>query len=239
MGSSCLAPILSRKEKRLLTWRARAFIVRGKGYNPYAWVRVKVSGECMAEIEKVEPKRLQVGEFAKTIGKTVRALHLYEELGLLHPVSRSKGGFRLYDDASVERARWIVKLQGIGFTLAQIQGFVADFEAAKSGRVAANQAREIFSDKLADLRFQIEKLQASERDLVEAVEYLNQCHGCDEQYSPASCVDCDHNGHAPDEVPELFAGLSEAASPYHVDADSLHRGRNDEAQESAKKSNER
>ena len=193
----------------------------------------------MPESPKTEPKRLQVGEFAKTIGKTVRALHLYEELGLLHPVSRSKGGFRLYDDASIERARWIVKLQGIGFTLAQIQGFVADFEAAKSGRVAANQAREIFSDKLADLRSQIAKLQNSERDLVEAVEYLNQCGSCDEQqYSPASCIDCSHNGHEPDEVPELFAGLSEAASPYHVDADSLHRGRNDEAPEPKAAGNE-
>lgn len=192
----------------------------------------------MSESIKIEPKRLQVGEFAKSIGKTVRALHLYEELGLLHPVSRSKGGFRLYDDASVERARWIVKLQGIGFTLAQIQGFVADFEAAKSGRVAANQAREIFSDKLADLRRQIEKLQTSERDLVDAVEYLNQCHSCDEQFSPASCVDCSHNGHEPDEVPELFAGLSEAATPYHVEADSLHRNRNDEIPESAEERKE-
>ena len=192
----------------------------------------------MSESVKIEQKRLQVGEFAKSIGKTVRALHLYEELGLLHPVSRSKGGFRLYDDASVERARWIVKLQGIGFTLAQIQGFVADFEAAKSGRVAAYQAREIFSDKLADLRRQIEKLQTSERDLVDAVEYLNQCHGCDEQYLPASCVDCSHNGHEPDEVPELFAGLSEAATPYHVEADSLHRNRSEEIPESTEERKE-
>lgn len=178
----------------------------------------------MSQSQKTEPKRLQVGEFAKTIGKTVRALHLYEELGLLRPVSRSKGGFRLYDDASVERAQWIVKLQGIGFTLAQIQGFVADFEAAKSGRVAANQAREIFSARLADLRSQIEKLQNSERDLVEAVEYLNHCKSCAEHYSPASCVDCSHNGQ---EAPELFAGLSEAARPY-VDAETLHRTKSNE-----------
>jgi DNA-binding transcriptional MerR regulator len=184
----------------------------------------------MSDSANTVPKRLQVGEFAKVIGKTVRALHLYEELGLLRPVSRSKGGFRLYDDASIERARWIVKLQGIGFTLAQIQGFVADFEAAKSGRVAANQAREIFSDKLAELRAQIAKLQTSERDLVDAVEYLDQCSGCSEEYSPASCVDCAQQGHEPDAVPELFAGLSEAAAPsrYDVNADSLHRNRNDQ-----------
>ena len=184
----------------------------------------------MSESHKTEPKRLQVGEFAKTIGKTVRALHLYEELGLLQPVSRSKGGFRLYDDASVERARWIVKLQGIGFTLAQIQGFVADFEAAKSGRVAANQAREIFGAKLAELRAQITKLQTSESDLVDAVDYLNHCTACPDHYSPASCMDCSQHGEEPEVVPGLFAGLSEAATPYHVDAESLHRSTNNEPQ---------
>ena len=37
---------------------------------------------------------LKVGELAKRTGKTVRAVHLYEELGLLTPAVRSKGGFR-------------------------------------------------------------------------------------------------------------------------------------------------
>lgn len=193
----------------------------------------------MSETHKSDPKRFQVGEFAKTIGKTVRALHLYEELGLLRPVSRSKGGFRLYDDASIERARWIVKLQGIGFTLAQIQGFVADFEAAKSGRVAANQAREIFGAKLADLREQINRLQSSERDLVDAVNYLNGCSTCPDSNSPASCVDCEQISHESDEAPELFAGLTEAATPpYHVGTESLHRAKTDEPFETLPERNE-
>ena len=193
----------------------------------------------MVKSQNTEPKRLQVGEFAKSIGKTVRALHLYEELGLLHPVTRSKGGFRLYDDASVERAQWIVKLQGIGFTLAQIQGFVAEFEAAETGRVAANKAREVFSDKLSGLRAQIAKLQTTEQDLVEAIDYLNKCSGCDDQYTPASCVDCSQQGHEPDDVPQLFAGLSEAANPYHVDAESLRRTQNDARDGTSPKGGER
>ena len=35
---------------------------------------------------------LKVGELARRTGKTVRAIHLYEELGLLTPAVRSKGG---------------------------------------------------------------------------------------------------------------------------------------------------
>ncbi len=165
----------------------------------------------MSETQK-KPKRLQVGEFAKTVGKTVRALHLYEELGLLKPVDRSKGGFRLYDETSIERARWIVKLQGIGFTLAQIQVFVADFEAAATGRVATSQARVVFTEKLADVQAQLEKLRRSEADLIEALNYLDGCHNCSRDLPPAGCRDCDQHGHSPDEVPHLFAGLSEGAT---------------------------
>ena len=42
-------------------------------------------------------KQMKVGDLSRQTGKTVRALRLYEELDLLHPVARSHGGFRLYD----------------------------------------------------------------------------------------------------------------------------------------------
>ena len=76
---------------------------------------------------------MRVGELAKAVGKTVRAMHLYEELGLLEPRARSEGGFRLYGPEAVDRIHWIVKLQAIGFTLAEIQGFVEDFQARRLG----------------------------------------------------------------------------------------------------------
>lgn len=175
---------------------------------------------------KAQSKWLQVGEFARTVGKTVRALHLYEELGLLLPVGRSKGGFRLYDENSIERARWIVKLQGIGFTLAQIQGFVEDFESAKTGKAATTRAGETFRAKLDELRDQIAKLQACESDLVDALAYLDGCANCEKAPSPAKCQECEQNE---SEAPELIAGLSESASDYHVNAKSLHRAKNDES----------
>ena len=46
---------------------------------------------------------LKIGELARRTGKTVRAVHLYEELGLLAPAVRSKGGFRLYHGRAVTR----------------------------------------------------------------------------------------------------------------------------------------
>src|SRR4051812_45582301 len=48
---------------------------------------------------------LQVGDLAKQSGKTVRAIHLYEELGLLRPPARSKGRYRLFSADAVTRVR--------------------------------------------------------------------------------------------------------------------------------------
>lgn len=175
----------------------------------------------MSESSSKPKKRLQVGEFAKTVGKTVRALHLYEELGLLKPVDRSKGGFRLYDETSIERARWIVKLQGIGFTLAQIQGFVSDFEKAANGRVATSQAREVFTEKLNEVQSQLAKLRRSEADLVEALNFLEGCHNCDSERPPSHCRDCVQQ--SKEEVPHLFAGLSENAGKSSTHASEMSR----------------
>lgn len=155
-----------------------------------------------------QSKLMRVGELAKTVGKTVRAMHLYEELGLLEPASRSEGGFRLYGDDAIERIHWIVKLQAIGFTLAEIQGFMEDFRGAGTGREATARVRAIFAEKLQGTRDQITQLRSIENDLLEAIAYLDSCDTCTPAYTPSSCGVCDHHGHHPDHTPRLFAGLS-------------------------------
>src|SRR5690348_10503698 len=60
---------------------------------------------------------MQIGDLARESGKTVRAIHLYEELNLLHPAARSKGRYRLYAPEALTRIRWIGKLQDMGFSL--------------------------------------------------------------------------------------------------------------------------
>ena len=135
-------------------------------------------------------KLMRVGELAKAVGKTVRAMHLYEELGLLEPRARSEGGFRLYGPDAVDRIHWIVKLQAIGFTLAEIQGFVKDFQGAGSGREATARVRAMFTEKQQQIREQIIQLQVIENDLNEAVAYLDSCQTCTDDYAPSACVRC-------------------------------------------------
>ena len=115
--------------------------------------------------ESRNPKPLKVGELARKTGKTVRALRLYEELGLLQPM-RSDGGFRLYGPDQVARVYWIAKLQDMGFSLAQIQNLLATVEESKTAPEAMQSVREMFRNRLATTRDQVEKLLQLERDLV-------------------------------------------------------------------------
>lgn len=172
-------------------------------------------------MQKVDDRLLRVGELAKAVGKTVRAMHLYEELGLVEPAARSEGGFRLYGPDAVDRIRWIVKLQAIGFTLAEIQGFVHDFRQAGSGRLATDRVRSVFRGKLAEIRDQMAQLQGIEKDLHEALAYLDSCQSCSSDFAPTECGVCGHNGHHRDKAPGLFVGLSRR-SDERVDA---HRRR--------------
>src|SRR5918998_3420740 len=63
---------------------------------------------------------LQIGEVARASGLTVRALHHYDEIGLLVPSARSDAGYRLYSDADVRRLYRILALREMGFPLEEI-----------------------------------------------------------------------------------------------------------------------
>jgi DNA-binding transcriptional MerR regulator len=158
-------------------------------------------------------KLMRVGELAKAVGKTVRAMHLYEELGLLEPRARSEGGFRLYGPEAVDRIHWIVKLQAIGFTLAEIQGFVKEFQHAHSAPEASARVRAMFTEKQQQIREQITQLSVIENDLSEALAYLDSCQTCSTDFGPSECGECDHQGHHKGEAPPLFAGLSTKRPP--------------------------
>jgi MerR family transcriptional regulator, copper efflux regulator len=153
-------------------------------------------------------KLLRVGELAKSVGKTVRALHLYEELGLLRPTERSAGGYRLYAAASVTRVNWIIKLQSMGFSLPEIQGFLRDWEEASSGPSGMRRVRDVFAAKLAETRQTIKQLQQLEQNLVDSVAYLETCGTCEPAtHTQESCGCCDAD-HKTDSTPELVGGLA-------------------------------
>jgi DNA-binding transcriptional MerR regulator len=152
-------------------------------------------------------KPLRVGELARRTGKTVRALHLYEELGLLQPIHRSKGGFRLYAPSAVQRVEWIQKLQDAGFSLQQLQQLRGMVESADVAQLAMTQVREIFEERLAETRAQIAKLAQLEKELQASLSYLDGCKTCEPVHQTGECGTCNHHGHDGVQQPILVAGI--------------------------------
>jgi MerR family copper efflux transcriptional regulator len=157
-----------------------------------------------------DDKLLQVGDIAKLSGKTVRAIHHYEELGLLQPHARSKGRYRLYDAGSVARVRWINKMHDLGLSLSQIQEIVRAWESASSAPTAMARIRSIYQKKLEETRTQIEHLKSLERELKASIGYLDTCDTCDPAEIVQACSSC--HVHEKDQAqPELVAGIHGSA----------------------------
>src|SRR5262245_53917628 len=122
--------------------------------------------------------RLRVGDLARRTGKTVRAIHLYEEMGLLLPATRSSGGFRLYDPSAVERVKWIEMLHTLGFSLHEMRDVLRDWWGAERGPQAMERLRVLFERKLAETREAIDRHQQLERELEQGLAYLKTCGCC-------------------------------------------------------------
>lgn len=152
-------------------------------------------------------KPLRVGELAKRTGKTVRALHLYEEMGLLKPIHRSKGGFRLYAPSAVSRVTWICRLQEAGFSLHQLQDLRGIVESSPAAPQAMGKLREIFATQLDDTRAQVKRLLQLEVELEASLAYLQGCESCAPVHKTDECGHCDQPSHHGMEPPLLVAGI--------------------------------
>jgi DNA-binding transcriptional MerR regulator len=63
---------------------------------------------------------LTVGELSRLTGVTVRALHHYDEIGLVQPSQRSAAGYRLYGDPDVLRLQQVLVFRELGVPLDEI-----------------------------------------------------------------------------------------------------------------------
>ncbi len=122
----------------------------------------------------------KVGELARATGLTIRALHHYDDIGLLVP-GRTHSGHRVYSHTDVERLYRVLALRGIGMALDEI-GAVLDDEGVSLidtvRRHVAAVERDIEQRRglLDRLRTMLDALERSSTptvaELVEAVEAM-------------------------------------------------------------------
>ncbi|MBN1824622.1 MAG: MerR family transcriptional regulator [Candidatus Eisenbacteria bacterium] len=132
----------------------------------------------------------KIGELAKATGKTVRALRLYEQMGLLECAQRTGGNYRLFEQCARERIRWIGDLQAMGLSLPRIKDLLESIEGFGTGRDMMEHLRDLYGEKLGEVRALLERMTAVERELVDTLRYLETCRECDEPKPKEDCLDC-------------------------------------------------
>ncbi len=107
---------------------------------------------------------IQIGELAKKIGISTRAIRYYERIGLLKNTKRSPSGYRLYGENAVVLLEFLKKAQKVGFTLQEIQ---AIWEIRNSGKKPCSYVKEHAKKKIDAIEQKIRELEELRNLLIE------------------------------------------------------------------------
>ena len=113
-----------------------------------------------------------IGEVAARSGFSTSALRYYEDIGLVRPASRTDGGYRVYDDATLARLAFIARTKQLGCSLEEIADLVEVWELERCAPVQ-RRLHEHVTEGLARARDQMGELRALTDQLNEAAAHLS------------------------------------------------------------------
>jgi DNA-binding transcriptional MerR regulator len=126
----------------------------------------------------VATEQFRIGELARRVGSTPRAVRYYEELGLLPERGRPRGGHRMYDVRDEDRLRELLHIKELlGLSLSELRSWT-EAEGARAAlrerwsradSIDADTRRDIVQEALPHIETQI-ALVASRRAALEELE---------------------------------------------------------------------
>ncbi|GAB2731129.1 heavy metal-responsive transcriptional regulator [Nocardioides pakistanensis] len=122
---------------------------------------------------------LLIGELADAAGVTSQAVRFYERKGLLPEAERGANGYRVYDESTIARLRFINLAQAAGLTLSEIRSII---ELRDDGTVPCAHVVTLIDSKLSDVRARIRHLAALQGELEALLEHSRLL-------DPADCAD--------------------------------------------------
>ena len=93
----------------------------------------------MARYKAFPQGYMTVGEVAKKMGLTVRALQYYDREGLFSPSCISEGGRRLYSDKDIVKLHQILTLKSLGFPFDKIKNSLASIDTPQKAIIALTE----------------------------------------------------------------------------------------------------
>ena len=116
--------------------------------------------------------KMQINEFAKLTGVSVRTLHYYDEIGLLKPAFvDEQNGYRFYDENSLERMQEILFYRELDFELKSISEILSSPDYYKEKALA--EQRKLLVLKKERLERIIDALDGAEKGKVTMTAFDN------------------------------------------------------------------
>jgi DNA-binding transcriptional MerR regulator len=102
---------------------------------------------------------LRISEVAAQTGFSAPTLRYYEAIGVLPAAPRTDGGYRLYDDRTVDLLRFVARAKALGLTLEETRE-LAGLWSGDQCRPVKERLIELVHDKLGAARAQLVELDA-------------------------------------------------------------------------------
>ncbi len=93
----------------------------------------------MARYKAIPQGYMTVGEVAKKMDVTVRALQYYDREGLVSPSCISEGGRRLYSDKDIVKLHQILTLKSLGFSFDEIKNRLTSIDTPQKAIIALTE----------------------------------------------------------------------------------------------------
>ncbi len=129
-------------------------------------------------------KQLTIGRLAELTGTTADTLRYYEKMKLIKESSRSKAGYRLYDEDAINIVRFIRAAKALNFTLVEIRKLLT---LSTSDQASCAEVLQQTEAKIIEAEAQILELKAVKKVLSQLVQ---RCPGDDS--SAKLCPILDH-----------------------------------------------
>lgn len=91
--------------------------------------------------------KISIGTLSKAFDLSDEALRFYEKKGLLHPQREGEGGYRVFEQADIQRVANVKRLKNQGFTLDEIQTVYS--------RIGKDALEALYAQKLEEMRREI------------------------------------------------------------------------------------
>ena len=113
-------------------------------------------------------QKLTIGKVAAAAAVNVETIRFYQRRGLLTEPPKSEGGFRYYDNDTIDRVRFVKRAQALGFSLEEVTGLLALEQSNACGPThdAAVRKLQLVEERIADLK----RIRSTLRNLVQQCE---------------------------------------------------------------------